>query len=45
MQTLQEKMIVCSFQVILGARKFIIQLDVSYFCHKSSKDLKCVQIY
>lgn len=38
-------MIVCSFQVILGVRKFIIQLDMSYVCRKSSEDSKCVQIY
>lgn len=39
------KMIACSFQVILGVCKFIIQLDMSYVYHKSSEDSKCVKIF
>lgn len=38
-------MVVCSSQVILGACKFIIQQDVSYFGHKNGEDLTCIQIY
>lgn len=37
-------MIVCSFQVILGVCKFIIQLDMSYVCMSMSYEQQRIKM-